>query len=93
MPALRVHPFAPNPTNRFTQFQYELSQPSGVRITIYDVTGRLVRTLVDSWQAPGVHPVAWDSRDNRGLEVPSGTYFMRIQAGALRHGNKVVLLR
>jgi probable HAF family extracellular repeat protein len=93
VPGLRVHGIAPNPSNGFARLEYELSQPRGVRVSIYDVTGRLVRTLVDAPQAAGVHPAVWDGRDRNGSDVPSGAYFVRIQAGAFRHTEKLVLVR
>ena len=93
VPLLRVHALAPNPTGGVARLEYELSQPSGVRVSIYDVTGRLVRRLVDSPQTAGVYPAVWDGRDRNGSEVPSGAYFVRIQAGAVRHNEKLMLVR
>lgn len=93
VPVLRVRALAPNPTGRFARIEYELSQPSDVRITVYDVTGGLVRTLVDSPQAAGLHPTVWDGRDHNGSDVASGAYFVRIQAGVFRHTEKLMIVR
>lgn len=93
MPILRVRSLAPNPTTGSVRLEYELSRSSGVQVRIYDVTGRLVRTLVDSPQAAGVYPAVWDGRNDNGSEASSGAYFVRIQAGTFRHTEKLVLVR
>ena len=93
MPILRVRSLGPNPTTGSVRLEYELSRSSGVQIGIYDVTGRLVRTLIDSPQAAGVYPAVWDGRSDNGSPVSSGAYFVRIQAGTFRHNAKLVLVR
>jgi probable HAF family extracellular repeat protein len=92
VPFLRVDGAAPNPTLNSSWIRYELLSPSNVELRVYDVAGRLVRTLVDSRQTSGVHPVRWDGRDNNGVVVPSGTYFFRIKAGRSQESGKLVLL-
>lgn len=93
VPSLRVHSIAPNPTTGVARLEYELSRPAEVRIGVYDVTGRLIRTLVDSPQAAGMHPVLWDGRNRDGSDAPSGLYFVRIRVGSLVQSGKLVLVR
>ena len=66
---------------------------SSVRLNVYSVDGRLVRTLVDGHRDPGIHGVDWDGRDNRGRRVGNGVYLYRLQtvAGDLTH--KVFYIR
>ncbi|HEU4929919.1 MAG TPA: FlgD immunoglobulin-like domain containing protein [Candidatus Krumholzibacteria bacterium] len=90
---VRVFPIAPNPTGQSARFQYELMQASAVRVDVYDVAGRLVRSLVDSSQEPNLYSVMWDGRNQAGSDVPSGLYFFRIQAGTFRDNVKLVIVR
>jgi flagellar hook assembly protein FlgD len=64
-----------------------------VSLRIYDVTGRLIRTLVDGPQTPGDKKVVWDARDDRGHEVASGVYFYRLRAPGFEKTRKMVLVR
>ena len=93
VPPLQVLSIAPNPTTGVTRLEYELSQPAEIRIGVYDVTGRLIRTLADSPQAAGMHPVIWDGRNRDGSDAPSGLYFVRVRAGSFVQSRKLVLVR
>jgi flagellar hook assembly protein FlgD len=64
-----------------------------VHLAIYNVAGRLVRTLVDGEVDPGYHSVVWDGRDNNGVEVGSGVYFCRMEAEGFDDSTKMVLLK
>lgn len=83
----------PNPFFRSTLLRYDV--PAGgapVRVDIYDVAGRLVRTLVDAAQSGGGHAVRWDGRDAAGSAVASGVYLVRLSAGAKRRTGRIVRL-
>jgi hypothetical protein len=71
----------PNPFREGTTITYEVAQAGPVTITVYDVLGRRVRTLLDRVQAVGRHQVAWDGRDVSGQPLASGTYVYRLQVG------------
>jgi hypothetical protein len=73
----------------------ELSMPAGgtVRLEVYDVTGRRVRTLVDGWLDAGSLAVEWDGRDESGREVGGGVYFLRLQSQEGAVVKKGVLLK
>ncbi len=65
----------PNPFHSSTAFRYTLSARSDLRVDIYDVLGRLVRTLTATNAEPGAHELAWDGSNARGNELPGGRYF------------------
>ena len=63
-----------------------------VRLKVYDVSGRLVRTLVNGPQNPGPYPVLWDGRDDDGRSVGSGNYYARLSVGSLYQENSKITL-
>ena len=83
----------PNPFNAETRLHYALPEAQRVRLTIYDMLGRKVRTLVDEDQPPGLYQITWDGRDESGREVASGIYFYRLQTPQFTHTRKMILLR
>jgi hypothetical protein len=78
----------PNPFNPTTAISYYLPVASNVMLTVYDVLGRQVATLVNEVQLFGHYQVIWD-----GSEVTSGIYFCRLQAGKFSATKKMVLLQ
>jgi hypothetical protein len=83
----------PNPFNPVTRLTYTMPQAGPVRIEIFNVAGQKVRTLVDQIEEAGRHTLTWQGRNDDGLEVSSGIYFCRFQAGDLRAVRKMVLLK
>ena len=76
------------------QLKYQVPLPGGpVRITVYDVGGRLVKTILNEPRGPGVYRAVWNGRDNRGTQVASGVYFVRMTAGSFVKTTKVLLLK
>jgi hypothetical protein len=84
---------APNPFNPVTTLSFDLPRAAVVRVTIYDVRGRHVITLLDAQLTAGHHVRRWDGRDAQGRHVPSGTYFAHLHAGELQARRKLVLLQ
>ncbi len=83
----------PNPFNPITTIQYELPQRSDVQITIYDLLGRKVTTLVTEIQDAGYKSLQWDATNDKGQPVSAGVYFYRIHIGEFVQTRKLVLLR
>jgi len=85
----------PNPFNPTTVIQYSIpeGQEGIVSLSIYDLHGRIVNKLVDEEQAPGIHQVNWNGKDNNGIGVASGVYIYRLQAGDYTSTRKMVLVR
>jgi hypothetical protein len=79
---------APNPFRARTSIDYVLAHAGSIRLSIHDISGRLVRTLVqDAIMPAGRHSVAWDGRADDGSDLPSGVYFSRLDtAGAMVQG-------
>jgi len=83
----------PNPFNPVTKVQFRLSQDAQMSLRVYDVHGRLVRTLINSYLAAGLRTVAWDGKDDGGRAVASGTYFLRLQGGGTYLSRTVDLVK
>jgi hypothetical protein len=83
----------PNPFNPSATIKFEIARPVHVKLKIYDIKGRLVRTLVDEPRKPNLYRVIWDGTNESGARVASGVYFCRLQAGDFDKTNKMVLLK
>ena len=83
----------PNPFNPVTTLRYDLPEQSDVTITIYNMLGRKVKTLVNSTQDAGFKSVIWDATNYQGNPVSAGVYLYKIQAGEYISTKKMVLLK
>lgn len=88
-----LFPPAPNPFNASVTLRLGLPAAGQVRLSVYNVLGQRVRTLVDGHREAGLYPVVWDTRDAAGRQVGSGAYFVRLEAGAVDVTQSVMLLR
>lgn len=77
---VRLAPNAPNPFASSTTIEYELGRPARAHLAVYDVGGRLVRTLVEGEMSAGRHTFTWDGRDGARRAVGAGVYFYRLRA-------------
>ncbi len=85
---------APNPFNPTTTVEYSVGQPGQVFVRIYDVTGRIVRTLVDGDVAAARdYQVRWNGQDDSGRSVPSSIYFCRVETATGAATQKLTLLK
>ncbi len=84
----------PNPFNPSTTIEYSVARNhTRVTMTIYDVAGRRIATLIDGTRDAGNHSIRWDGTNHRGTRVASGVYFLRSQVGTHRSIRKLVLVQ
>ena len=83
----------PNPFNPTTTLQYELPTDAKVKIRIFDIMGKEVKTLVNNQQNAGFKSIQWNATNNAGQPVSAGLYLYTIEAGAFRQTKKMVLLK
>ena len=88
-----VHQNYPNPFNPITTLRYDLPENSHVTITIYDMIGRQVKTLINQTQDAGYRSVIWGATNDYGKPVSAGIYLYQIQAGEYISTKKMVLLK
>ncbi len=91
--AFTLHQSYPNPFNPGTTISYQLVRSEHVVLTVYDVLGRAVRTLLDGVQQAGGHTVVWDGTDDGRHPVPTGLYVYRMQAGRHIASRKMLLTK
>jgi hypothetical protein len=90
----RLFANVPNPFNPATTIRFDLAEPATVELRVYDIGGRLVRTLVGSERrTSGAHEARWDGRNDAGAAVSSGIYLYRLEADAFRETRKMTLIR
>ncbi len=82
----------PNPFNPGTVIRYALPTSTDVTLTVYNLLGQEVRTLIQSTMAAGYHKVYWDGKDGFGKQVASGVYFYRLQTKEFTKANKMLLV-
>jgi hypothetical protein len=83
----------PNPFNPTTEIRFALPKASNVKMVVYDIMGRTVRTLIDQNMSAGGHRISWNSKDEAGKIVSSGVYFYHIQADGFSATKKMVLMK
>ena len=88
-----LHQNYPNPFNPVTTLRYDLPEQSDVTITIYDMLGRQVKTLINQTQDAGYRSVIWDATNDYNKLVSAGIYLYQIQAGKYISTKKMVLLK
>jgi len=83
----------PNPFNAATVIEYTLVESSNIRLEVFDILGRRVRTLESGPRAAGRHAITWDGRDGDGQLVASGVYFYRLSSPHFHFARKMMLLK
>jgi hypothetical protein len=89
----KIHQNHPNPFNPVTTIRYDLPEDGLVNITIYDMMGRQISTLVSGQQTAGYNIVQWNATNTFGEAVSAGLYLYTIHAGEFRQTKKMVLLK
>jgi hypothetical protein len=83
----------PNPFIERIQIEYNLPIVSDVNIAVYNVFGARVKPLLNKRQGAGRYTITWSGRDERGSKLPSGLYFLRLEAGVDNETRKLLLVR
>jgi hypothetical protein len=91
--SFRLHGNTPNPFAATTAILFTTASASDVQLRIYDLAGRVVRTVLDRPLGAGRHQVFWNGDDDTGRPVAKGIYFTRLRAGAFEAHRKLVVLR
>lgn len=94
--SITIYPAFPNPFNQSSVISYQLSVPGEVRLSLYDINGRLMETLVSGWQATGKHRVVIGGQTGMSVplpQYPAGLYLVRMQAGEFTAVRKVTLVK
>ncbi|MDZ4182934.1 MAG: Ser-Thr-rich GPI-anchored membrane family protein [Candidatus Cloacimonadaceae bacterium] len=84
---------SPNPVREGTKISFELTESTPTRISIYNIKGQLVRTLIDSANLSGNQNIYWDGKDNGGRAVQAGIYFLRVTAGDRISHKRLILTK
>ena len=90
---LRVDPGVPNPFSPRTTVGFNLAAPGRTRVTVVDIAGRLVATLLDQLLPAGGHSITWNGRSDGGGAAPTGIYFMCVESGREKATAKILLMR
>ena len=88
-----LHPSYPNPFNPKTVIQYELTQPGSVELTVFNISGQKVATLVKESQTIGMYKSYWFGKNDSGLNMPSGIYFYSLKMNGEFRTRKMILMR
>ncbi|MFO8145151.1 MAG: FlgD immunoglobulin-like domain containing protein [Candidatus Syntrophosphaera sp.] len=88
-----LRPNYPNPFNPSTNIGFSLKEAADVRLEIFDLQGRKVKTLISGRMGPGEHSTVWDGTDSANRSVASGVYFYKLETGRGAELQKCVLLK
>jgi flagellar hook assembly protein FlgD len=89
----QLHAAYPNPFNPMTTISYDISVGEQFTIGIFDITGKLVKTLISGKQSVGQGIVRWDGQNDYQIILPSGVYFYRLSSADFTVTRKIVLLK
>ena len=91
--ALQLSTGSPNPFRTATTIQFTLARESDVRLSIYDISGRLVRELRQGVMPAGLHAVAWDGTDSAGNRIGAGVYLSVLRSGNEKQSRQIVFVK
>ncbi|MDD5530516.1 MAG: T9SS type A sorting domain-containing protein [bacterium] len=83
----------PNPFTKGTLIQYSLSNNTKVTLAVYDIQGRVVRTLINKMETAGNYSVKWNGKDDRGVNVKNGIYFCQLKTNGTKENKKITVIR
>ncbi len=88
-PSVKCHP---NPTRNTTSIRFTLSDMADISIDVHDVSGRRVTTLANGEYESGVHNISWNRKDEKGVRVPQGIYFIRLKSEGIKANTKLIVI-
>ena len=91
--SFRLNQNYPNPFNPITTLSYELSKNAFVNVSVYDINGSAVRTLVNSYQNSGFNTIQWDAKNDFGYLVAAGVYIYTIQTNEFNDTKKMIFVK
>ena len=83
----------PNPFNPITTIEFTLDKNDNIRLNIYDINGRKIRTLISGFTLSGSYSIKWNGTDYKGNNMPSGIYIYQLVSSTNSATNKMILLR
>lgn len=83
----------PNPFNPSTTITYDIAKSSFVKITIFNTLGQTIRWLYEGTKSQGRYDIVWDGKNDQGVQVPSGMYIYRLEAGDFVQSKKMMLVK
>jgi flagellar hook assembly protein FlgD len=83
----------PNPFNPSTTIEYSIQNPGNMELSIYNLRGQKVKSLVNEYKGSGLHKVVWNGTDDQGREVGSGIYLVRMQSSGFSTSKKITLIK
>ena len=84
---------SPNPFNSATEIEYFIPENADVSIEVYDLRGKKVKQLVNEFQTAGTYSVNWNSTDEKGNPMPTGSYFYKIKAGEYETQKRMLFIK
>jgi len=90
---MKLHQNSPNPFNPFTEIAYDLPNKCKVNLSVYNVRGQIVKTLVDEVMPAGKQISWWDGTDKYNRKLSSGVYFYKVKAGKYTEAKKMILIK
>ena len=88
-----IHPAYPNPFNMSTTIRFQMYKLSSIKISVYDINGRLVNTILNSNLMPGTYKVNWNGKDSKGEDISSGVYFAVVKSSDFVSTLKLVVIK
>ena len=83
----------PNPFNPSTTIEIQLAETNNLIVSIFDVTGRLINTLVNNKLEAGLYSIEWNGKDQNGRMLPTGVYIMKVVSGKNNHNQKIAFVK
>jgi subtilisin family serine protease len=83
----------PSVMSRETRVEFDLPKAGNLSLVVYNLAGQVVRTLLEGTHSGGTYEVVWNGKNEQGLQVPSGVYFVKLNAGAFSDSKRIVVVK